>query len=95
MYRYTIKREIDGAEVTFMWESKDEYEIGDQVYFGEEGGEVIYDKNGEEVNTIFPRPVYATVVAKERIANEGQVSCQNILKAHIFVCWMMLTLWAI
>ncbi len=69
MYRYTIKREIDKAEVTFVWESEDEYEIGDQVYFGEEGGEVIYNKDGEEVNAIFPRPVYVTVVAKEKIAD--------------------------
>ncbi len=65
MYHYTIKIEIDGAEVTFLWESEVKYEIGDQVYFGEEGGEVIYDMNGEVVNTTFPRPVYGTVVAKE------------------------------
>lgn len=60
---YTIR--VDGLKDTFKQRREEDYNVGDQVYFGEEGGEVIYDMNGEVVNTIFPRPVYGTVVAKE------------------------------
>jgi hypothetical protein len=70
MYRYTIKIEIDGAEVTFLWDDEVKYEIGYQKYFDDEGGEVIYDMNGEEINTIFPRPVYGSVVDR-RLLREG------------------------
>ena len=65
MYRYTIEIEINGLEDTF--ESEDEYEIGDRIFRYEKGGEVIYHKNGEVAQTIFPKPVYGTIVAKERI----------------------------
>jgi hypothetical protein len=63
MALYRIR--IDGLPDTFNVTFDEDYNVGDQVYFGEEGGEVIYDENGEEVNTIFPRPMYATIVEKE------------------------------
>lgn len=66
MALYTIR--IDGLPEIFEVSLEENYDVGDQVYFGEEGGEVIYDKDGEVVNTIFPRPVYATVLAKERVS---------------------------
>jgi len=64
---YTIRVDglVDGLTETFKQRREEDYNVGDQVYFGEEGGEVIYDMNGEVVNTTFPRPVYGTVVAKE------------------------------
>lgn len=66
MYRYTIR--MDESEFTSEEISQDEYEIGERMPLGEEGGEVIYDENGEEVTTIFPGTVYGTIVGKERMS---------------------------
>ena len=66
MYRYKIR--IEGSEYTTEEVLQDNYEIGEQVILGEQGGEVKYDENGEEVSITFPRLVYETIVAKEMLA---------------------------
>ena len=66
MALYTIK--IDGLEDTFKEVLEDEYDIGERVLLAEERGEVIYDENGEEVCSTFPRSVYGTVVEKEEFS---------------------------
>lgn len=60
---YTIR--IDGLEDTFKEALEDEYDIGERILLAERRDEAIYDENGEEVCTPFPRPVYGTVVEKE------------------------------
>jgi len=69
MYRYKIKDEETGF--TFWWDSKDEYEIGERVFLGDEGGEVLYDKNGEVVQTTFPKTIFGIVIEKETVTQHA------------------------
>lgn len=65
MYRYTIK--MDGSDYTSEEILHDEYEVGERMLLGDEGGKVIRDEDGNEVETVFPRPVYGTIITKEKI----------------------------
>ena len=63
MPRYTIR--IDGLDDTTKVDREEDYDVDEQILLAEEGGQVIYDANGEVICCTFPRPVYGTVVAKE------------------------------